>query len=710
MLKKIAAVAAAGALLAIPATSSAAHHHPAKTRLLVTFQHGAKGEAQARVLRSAHASVKRRVPHTESVAVTVPKSRARAIERQLRHTPGVASVERDPRMIPQESIPNDPFFPSGSSALAGGAWGWTKTHTTQAWDVTRGDPSVVVAVLDTGLRNMSDFSGQTVSGWNVLKGNTDTATNAGVHGTYVAGVVGLAADNGSGNAGYCPGCRIMPVQIGTDSGAYLSDMASGIIWAADHGARVENLSWAGSSTSSALNDAVAYARSKGVIVVAAAGNSNCNCPTYPASTPGVIGVAGTDQSDNKQGDSNYGSWVTMAAPESNMTAWPTLNGAPGYAPVGGTSLAAPVVSAIAGLALSASPSLSGAQVEQAMESSAVPVGFSVKYGRVDAMATLASLGFSDPQPASVPVSTTGPQILKMTTTGYDTTPLGEAPQVGDVLVRGQGSWTGSSPLSVSTTWARCDPAMIRCTNLSGSGKYTLQAADAGFVIRVSITVTNGLGSTTAFATSAVVGGAATPPPPSPPANSTPPEISGVAQDGQTLTASTGSWSGAPTAYAYQWQRCDTSGSCASVSGATMSSYGVMTADVGKTLRVVVTATNTGGSASVTSAATTVVTTAAPPPPPTNGLATTVFTGSLNSKNPTRTFTLPMGAGLSDAKLAFSHCSSLTLGLSGPGMSAAAPVSGPSVLVLDTTVNGGTYSYAVSGGRCSFTLTVTAQTP
>src|SRR5207244_740818 len=178
-------------------------------------------------------------------------------------------------------------------AVAGGAWGWQRTHTTDAWDVTTGDPSVVVAVLDTGLRPVSDFNGQTVPGWNVVKNTSDTASNAGVHGTYVAGVVGLHGGNAQGNIGYCPGCRVMPVQIGSDSGAYLSDMAAGITWAADHGARVENLSWAGTANSSALTNAVAYARSKGVVVFAAAGNGNCHCPTYPASTPGVLGVAGT---------------------------------------------------------------------------------------------------------------------------------------------------------------------------------------------------------------------------------------------------------------------------------------------------------------------------------------------------------------------------------------------------------------------------------
>ena len=95
-----------------------------------------------------------------------------------------------------------------------------------------------------------------------------------------------------------------------------------------------------------------------------------------------------------------------------MTAWPTINGAPGYAPVGGTSLAAPVVAGIAGLLFSARPSLTGSQVEQTLEQTAVPVPFPVAYGRVDALAALTSLGFSDPQPSSLPVNSAGPQMMR----------------------------------------------------------------------------------------------------------------------------------------------------------------------------------------------------------------------------------------------------------------------------------------------------------
>ena len=113
------------------------------------------------------------------------------------------------------------------------------------------------------------------------------------------------------------------------------------------------MSWASTVDSATMQSATSYAHSKGVVMTAAAGNSNCDCPTYPAADPYVFGVAGVDNSGNKAGDSNYGSWVAIAAPEGNMTSWPLINGAPGYAPVGGTSSAAPVVAGIAGLLFSA---------------------------------------------------------------------------------------------------------------------------------------------------------------------------------------------------------------------------------------------------------------------------------------------------------------------------------------------------------------------
>jgi hypothetical protein len=198
---------------------------------------------------------------------------------------------------------------------------------------------------------------------------------------------------------------------------------------------------------------------------------------------------------------------------------------------------------------------------------------------------------------------------------WNYSPLGtSAPQPGQVLLRGQGGWIGSAPLSVSAVkWQRCDPNGANCTVVASTSKYTVQAGDAGYTFKLSITVKNNLGLTTAeSALSQPIGGSGGGGTTAAPANSSPPTISGTAQDGQTLSASTGSWSGSPTSYAYQWQRCDSSGAgCANVSGATASSYPLGSADVGSTLRVTVTASTAGGSATAQSAPSAIV--AAMPP-------------------------------------------------------------------------------------------------
>ncbi|MFL5963934.1 MAG: S8 family serine peptidase [Gaiellaceae bacterium] len=674
------------------------------TRLLVKFKDSTPLDRQANALAAAGAKKLGVVRGLDVKVVSVPAAAADAALGRLRSDPGVGYAEVDQLLEPQDNLPNDPSFPQ-QSAIAGGAWGWTMTHTTQAWDVTKGDPSVVVAILDTGLKTsgLADFNGQISSTYNAMTKTTDVSSDAGNHGTYVAGITGLAFGNGAGNAGFCPGCRLMIVQVGTDSGAYLSDIASGLTWAADHGARVANMSWAGTSDSATLSSATTYAHNRGVVMTAAAGNSNCDCVTYPSADPYVLGVAGVDNSGNKAGDSSYGSWVKVAAPEGNMTAWPSLNGAPGYAPVGGTSSAAPVVAGIAGLLLSANPGLSNVQVEQALESSAVPVGFNVKYGRVDALAALGALGFSDPQAASSPVNTDAPQLLLETNGDYNYQPLASTPQVGQVLLRGQGGWTGSAPLTVGgVQWQRCNAPATICTTVATAAKYTVQAVDSGFGLRFLVTVKNGLGSVTlASPLSAPVGGTVTL---AAPVNTSLPMVSGAAQDGQTLSASAGSWSGSPTSYTYQWSTCDSTGSsCAAILGATATSYTVKTADVGATARVAVTATNAGGATTAVSMQTDVVT--AVPAPATATTQSVTFSGTLNTPNPSRTFNVTVGAGVAHAQLSFSKCSSLTLGLSN-----GSAKTGPSVVSLDATLSAGNYTYTVSGGRCSFSLNLTTATP
>ena len=175
---------------------------------------------------------------------------------------------------------------------------------------------------------------------------------------------------------------------------------------------------------------------------------------------------------------------------------------------------------------------------------------------------------------------------------------------GQTLIASRGTWS-HSPTSYAYQWRRCDSSGTNCSVISGaaSGSYILVFADVGSTIRVVVTASNSHGSASATSsqTAAVAG--------LPPANTASPSISGTATQGQALSASNGSWSNSPTSYAYQWRRCDSSGSgCADISGATASSYTLAGADVGSTIRVVVTASNSYGSASATSAQTAVVAT------------------------------------------------------------------------------------------------------
>jgi subtilisin family serine protease len=202
---------------------------------------------------------------------------------------------------------------------------------------------------------------------------------------------------------------------------------------------------------------------------------------------------------------------------------------------------------------------------------------------------------------------------------------------------------------------------------------------------------NGLGAARSGATATV------------PANSSPPTIAGTPQAGQTLVATAGTWSGSPTAYAYQWQDCDSGGAnCSAITGAGTAAYAVQNSDVGHTVRVTVTAANASGSATATSSPTALVPSAPTSAPSTQTIA---FSGSLNPQNASRSFSVTVGAGVADAKLSFSKCSALALSLSNGTTS-----NGASVLTLNSTLGAGTYTYTVSGGRCSFTLTVSAPSP
>jgi type VII secretion-associated serine protease mycosin len=295
--------------------------------------------------------------------------------------------------------------PSGTDPYRTQQWDLGKISAGDAWTRSTG-AGVTVAVLDTGVdASHPDLAGKVLTGYDVLTGKSGVSTDPAGHGTHVAGTIAAVTGNGVGVASVAPDARILPIRVlGADGKGYMSDTATGIVYAADHGANVINMSLGGSAQVAAVTNAIAYARSKGVVVVAAAGNSRADgSPTsWPGADPGVIGVAATDSTDQVASYSNAGSYVDVAAPGSSIAStYPVALGS--YVFMSGTSMASPHVAALAALIDAYRPGLSPEQVEKAIESTAVDLGPSGRdndygYGRINAVAALAAAAAMSPAP------------------------------------------------------------------------------------------------------------------------------------------------------------------------------------------------------------------------------------------------------------------------------------------------------------------------
>ena len=305
---------------------------------------------------------------------------ARAVATDAARGNDLVAVDTDKLIQPTGYATNDPGLSSQ----------WALNPATSsfvgAWRYSRGG-GIKVAVIDTGVAaGHPDLAGRVMAGHEFLGGidrdRSPMIDDCG-HGTHVAGTIAAIPDNGIGIAGAAPRVRILPVRVlsaANNCGGWSSDVAKGIIWAANHGARVINLSLGGPGPDSALARAVRYARSKGAVVVAAAGNNHGTCTPYrnrtiyPGATTGVIGVAAIDSALNHACFSNTGSYVDLAGPGVGILSTVTVGGNPynyGYASWSGTSMATPHVAAAAALVLAYRPTCTPDQVEQRLEASAV---------------------------------------------------------------------------------------------------------------------------------------------------------------------------------------------------------------------------------------------------------------------------------------------------------------------------------------------------
>lgn len=239
---------------------------------------------------------------------------------------------------------------------------------------------LVVAVVDSGVDGTHpDLRGRVLPGAQFLDPTVESSTGNGWndrfgHGTAVAGIIGAGVDNGVGMAGIARGARILPVRV-LDSTGQGSDVnvARGIVWAVDHGARVVNLSLGDSHPSDVEEAALQYANAHDVTVVASAGNSatSGNPVMYPAAYPGVIAVGADDGSGHAASFSEHGAFVDLSAPGVGVVVTEPNSG---YGIGDGTSFAAPAVTAAAALLRGNLPALSAEAARRLLESTARDLG------------------------------------------------------------------------------------------------------------------------------------------------------------------------------------------------------------------------------------------------------------------------------------------------------------------------------------------------
>lgn len=332
--------------------------------------------------------------------------------------------------------PNDPYYRVGYDFGTGydAMWGLKNLSMRTAWDLSKG-AGVVVAVSDTGIdinhedlagNILKDGSGQVI-GYNFVDNNSDVMDRYG-HGTHVAGTIAAVSNNGIGVASMAPETKLMPVKGLDDRGSGSdSNLAQTIKFAADHGAKVLNMSWGGMGTDQVIEDALKYASDKGVISVAAAGNSSEDAGNFfPAGSPYVITVGAYDPYEKKASFSNYGPSIEVVAPGVDiLSTVSAINKFPAnkivagkYARLDGTSMAAPHVSGLAALEIAKNPTWQPSQIQDSVIHTAKDLGDPGKdewygYGRIDPPVALALSA-----PYKVPIANLDP-VPHVNRTSFD---------------------------------------------------------------------------------------------------------------------------------------------------------------------------------------------------------------------------------------------------------------------------------------------------
>src|SRR2546427_9831544 len=306
----------APSLTSTPAALTSAPERPAvftSASFIVKLANGLSADEQQAVLSRNGGVETSSIPALRLHTIQASSDRLDVAIQSYQSDPQVESVERE-KIRAAGATPSDPAYPD--------QWALPKI----GWDAVYGTVSpagsATIAVLDTGVdSSQPDLAGRLVPGYSAFTGSNPNSDPNG-HGTWLASIAAASTDNSVGIAGVAySGAGIMPVQVIDSTGAGQdSDIITGVVWAADHGADVILMGFSNPGYSQNLQDAIDYAWSKGAVLVAATGNEGSSAPTYPAGDANVMGVSATDSNDVLWPGSNYGSNTFIAAPGVDITA------------------------------------------------------------------------------------------------------------------------------------------------------------------------------------------------------------------------------------------------------------------------------------------------------------------------------------------------------------------------------------------------------
>ena len=350
--------------------------------------------------------------------LSVPEGSVSQTIAALEQLPGVEYAEPNYYAYAQDVIPNDPGWPL--------QWGLPRIHAPQGWELRRGSGNITIAILDSGVDlAQPDLVAKLVSGYDFVNRDANPQDDFG-HGTQVAGIAAASTNNLLGIAGVSWGAHIMPVKVlgSSGTGTYVN-VAKGIHWATDNGAQVINLSLGGVSASDTLKEAVDYAVSHGVTLVASAGNSYGGPVFYPAAYNEVLAVAAVNKDLANASFSACGAQVDLAAPGVDIY---SLQLGGGGTSGSGTSMSAPFVSGTAAILLGLednnAPSLVAQELKTTARDLAAP-GWDecTGYGLIQLDAAIRNaLDRQQPADTPIPISPAPPIIWGSTTPSLTLTP------------------------------------------------------------------------------------------------------------------------------------------------------------------------------------------------------------------------------------------------------------------------------------------------